>query len=546
MKNKSIILRLAVALFGSYTQAATVTGDDAAIGVGITLTANQNSSILGGDFNEIYGSLSVIGGGAANLITSGVVGAGILGGEGNYISATNYSTIGGGYQNRAGNINYLITGPGTDGVYGTGDDVLTTLPPSQTLAEHGVIAGGNRNRIDASASSTISGGSYNTVEPWGNHAVISGGLNNRVRYGTRYSVISGGSENSVSRGANWSAINGGQNNHISGVFLATNSIVSTNVVSGNLVVGHRYLVQATGGGYIVHSGNFFHNETFTASSTTYSKVGTNVWVLDSDDWRHWGWIGGGFRNVITNKGGSLYEGAAAAIGGGIENLISGYLGTIGGGWTNGVAGTCAVVPGGSWNRANGINSFAAGRHAHANHDGSFVWGDYHPDWDGTADQDVHSWRSNTFSVRATGGIWLGGAGTVFPFATNKADAFITTSTGAFLSTNGFWSDNSDRRLKENFTSIKPREILKSVASLPINSWSYKGNRTERHIGPVAQDFYSAFSVGSGDTHIAALDSSGIALAAIQGLNEIVADKDEKIRELEARLQKLESVVSSMQ
>jgi cell shape-determining protein MreC len=39
------------------------------------------------------------------------------------------------------------------------------------------------------------------------------------------------------------------------------------------------------------------------------------------------------------------------------------------------------------------------------------------------------------------------------------------------------------------------------------------------MGPMAQDFYAAFRLGSGDTTITSVDPDGVALAAIQGLNQ---------------------------
>src|SRR6185437_706176 len=83
---------------------------------------------------------------------------------------------------------------------------------------------------------------------------------------------------------------------------------------------------------------------------------------------------------------------------------------------------------------------------------------------------------------------------------------------------GNFNQSSDRNLKEKFTSINPLEVLNRVASLPITSWNFKADTT-RHIGPMAQDFYSAFNVGTDPKHIATVDESGVALAAIQGLNQ---------------------------
>lgn len=40
-----------------------------------------------------------------------------------------------------------------------------------------------------------------------------------------------------------------------------------------------------------------------------------------------------------------------------------------------------------------------------------------------------------------------------------------------------------------------------------------------HIGPMAQDFNAAFQLGESDRAITTVDADGVALAAIQGLNQ---------------------------
>jgi hypothetical protein len=99
-------------------------------------------------------------------------------------------------------------------------------------------------------------------------------------------------------------------------------------------------------------------------------------------------------------------------------------------------------------------------------------------------------------------------------------------------------------LKEKFTSINSREVLERVASLPISSWDFKTAANTRHIGPMAQDFYAAFNVGTDDKHIATVDEGGVALAAIQGLNEKLNAKDAEIKALEERLADLEQLVKT--
>ena len=66
--------------------------------------------------------------------------------------------------------------------------------------------------------------------------------------------------------------------------------------------------------------------------------------------------------------------------------------------------------------------------------------------------------------------------------------------------------------------------MKKVAALPITRWNFKQDKGIEHIGPMAQDFYEAFEVGMDDRHIATVDEGGVALAAIQGLNQKLDEK----------------------
>jgi len=62
---------------------------------------------------------------------------------------------------------------------------------------------------------------------------------------------------------------------------------------------------------------------------------------------------------------------------------------------------------------------------------------------------------------------------------------------------------------------------------------------------MAQDFHAAFGLnGADDKHIATVDEDGVALAAIQGLNEKLKEKDARIEALEKRLADLEHLVKT--
>ena len=87
-------------------------------------------------------------------------------------------------------------------------------------------------------------------------------------------------------------------------------------------------------------------------------------------------------------------------------------------------------------------------------------------------------------------------------------------------------------------------VLERLAELPMATWNYKAqSKSVRHIGPTAQDFHTAFGVGDDDKHISTVDADGVALAAINGLNEVVKERDQKISALEKRVGELEKLVS---
>jgi hypothetical protein len=215
-------------------------------------------------------------------------------------------------------------------------------------------------------------------------------------------------------------------------------------------------------------------------------------------------------------------------------VVSGYncratnnYATVGGGYVCIAGGSYAIVPGGYYSYALGDFSFAAGYRAKATNDGAFVWADNYA-------ADVTSTNDASVTMRARGGYRL------------FSDAAATV--GVRLAPGGnAWSAMSDRNVKENFSPINPRAILEKVASLPVTEWNLISQAADiRHLGPMAQDFKAAFGLGESDRHISTSDADGVALAAIQGLNQKVEEqaaalrvKDTELQGLKARLEMLE-------
>jgi len=154
------------------------------------------------------------------------------------------------------------------------------------------------------------------------------------------------------------------------------------------------------------------------------------------------------------------------------------------------------------------------------------------------------------------GAFLGPGSAVVLEPTGRVDVYTTAdqSSGMYMAAGSSgWSAISDRNSKENFVPTKPEEVLNHLAAIPISTWNYKTqDKAIRHLGPMAQDFHAAFAVGEDDKHINEIDEQGVALAAIQGLNQKLEEtraQNLKLKQenesLVERLDELEAAVRSL-
>ena len=296
-------------------------------------------------------------------------------------------------------------------------------------------------------------------------------------------------------------------------------------------------------------------------------------------------MSGGYHNSAGND--------LATVGGGRNNAASNFGSTIGGGENNTASGTDATVPGGQGNTASGYSSFAAGHSAGALHDGSFVWADSSGgSFSSTAanqfsvraaggivlagDVSIAGGASAYHNLQLSGGnssgflygsfpyfgdgIHLGynfyadAAGAPHVINTGGGTSRVTASysevvlavgpvnggpntvrldaTLTGVAVYGTFNNLSDRNSKQDFAPVSPSRILDKVLQLPISEWSYQVDAATRHIGPMGQDFYSVFNIGTDGKHIAPIDEGGVSLAAIQGLNQKLNEKDAEIKALQ--------------
>jgi hypothetical protein len=311
-------------------------------------------------------------------------------------------------------------------------------------------------------------------------------------------------------------------------------------------------------------------------------------------------LGGGLDNTVSGESsvigggvGNIASGYSSVVGGGSSNTASGSWSSVAGGTNNTVSGQNAFVGGGAQNVASGDYAIALGASAQATHANCFVWNSGVRDmFSSAADGEFAAqgtafrfFADNGFTAHAGGfdfvvnpasgsGFNFSGktfsvqAGTSFTVTTGpRSLQFGTTgmSVNAALTLNGNlnctstdpaffagtvtatgFSTSSDRNLKENFAPIDQREVLARVAALPIQSWSFKENARIRHIGPMAQDFYAAFQVGADDRHIMTVDEDGVALAAIQGLDEMVREKEAEIDALKKQMVMMQREIETLE
>ena len=255
----------------------------------------------------------------------------------------------------------------------------------------------------------------------------------------------------------------------------------------------------------------------------------------------------GNTSTVAGGGGNSAGGTESTVGGGDNNIANGNVSTISGGEyssatadhstisggaNNQATSSYATVPGGDANLASGLYSFAAGFHAQATNNGAFVWSD------GTGTT-TPSFANNQFMARASGGV-------VFLTSTATAPtAYGGSGAGVALSPNGTsWSTISDRNAKKNFQAVDTEAVLDKLAAIPVQQWNYKWEKDGDvpNVGPMAQDFKHAFYPGRDDKSISTLEFDGVELAAIQGLNQRLKEKDAEISQLQKSVAELKAMV----
>ena len=196
--------------------------------------------------------------------------------------------------------------------------------------------------------------------------------------------------------------------------------------------------------------------------------------------------------------------------------------------------------------ASAAASVALGYRAHTNNrQGSFVFGDR-----STADT-LRAGVNHSATWRTSGGFRIFTSSNLSTGVTiqtgvnvsnwGQANAVISTSTGALLTTGGVWQNASDVNRKHHFSWVSGEEVLAGLRDLDIRTWSYLSeSETVRHMGPTSQDFRAAFGLGHDDLSIGTVDADGVALAAAQALERRTTEQAAEIDRQRLRIEALET------
>ncbi|MCL4789493.1 MAG: tail fiber domain-containing protein [Verrucomicrobia bacterium] len=447
------------------------------------------------------GTPNILGGYAGNIISNGVSGA-VVGGGGGVFAGTPYPhRVGGDFAAVLGGLGNTAAGIAST-AFGNQSKALA---PNSTAFGSGTISTGQY--AVAMGAGTLAGGRSSTS--MGESTVASGHYSTALGYGSvasgDYALAAG--RDTVANGANSMALGCSAHAAHDGSFVWSDQ----QIFGFSSTTSNQFNIRASGGVRL-------NNDT-SLSFGNQTRQMINLWNAE---------YGIGVQSATTYfrsgndfawfKGGSHSDTAGSAGAGGSALMCLSRFGNLGLGTTSPGA-HLDVVAGQGLGRFTSTNSANGAVLILRNTSDS-------PGYLGAINFETAADTPGQIGYLASGQM---------SFRAGGVERMTLSASG--LTVNGTFVSSSDRNAKENFQPVNPQEVLEKVAALPVSRWNYKDDTRVRHLGPMAQDFHAAFGLGADDKHIATVDADGVALAAIQGLNEKVEvrsqNAESQIRKLAA-------------
>jgi hypothetical protein len=295
----------------------------------------------------------------------------------------------------------------------------------------GTVSGGVQNQagyndgiVDNQTNATVGGGTFNYATA--TNATVGGGSSNSATAAN--AIVGGGTSNSAT--ASIATVGGGSGNQASGLASTIAGGWDNTADNSKAAIGGGIENHASGEASTIAGGT-----SNSASGNQSAIIGGQSNVASGE----WTTIGGGYFNKARGNFSAVCGGGGTSMAD--SNRAGASYSFVGGGRQNIANGSYSIVPGGYQNQALGSYSFSAGRHAIAEHHGTFVWAD------NSTSNEFRSTNNNQFLIRATGGVGINTddpaaalhvSGTVrmdgFTMPTNAVDGYVLTTNSSGVGT----------------------------------------------------------------------------------------------------------------
>lgn len=137
-----------------------------------------------------------------------------------------------------------------------------------------------------------------------------------------------------------------------------------------------------------------------------------------------------------------------------------------------------------------------------------------------------------------------GSGNFFISNSGSATLNLTLSPSGVLTVVDL-VETSDREQKADVEAVDTRALLAQLGELPLSTWRHQAG-VARHVGPMAQDFHALFGLGPDDRHVRPGDVAGVALAGVQALRELLAEKEAQLAAQQERIEALTAGLGALE